>query len=108
MTTRPSTPQWPRGKGSAHGKYLDIAYHGGVCGDCAKAPGIQGLCLRIVSSSASRKSSARSAFSRVLESIVPSKGLVLARLGHYAGSPVWVEAYPEAMRLLLEAVPDVD
>ena len=39
--------------------------------------------------------------------IVPSKELVLARLGHYAGSPVWVEAYPEAMRLLLEAVPDV-
>ena len=39
--------------------------------------------------------------------IVPSKGLVLARLGHYAGSPVWVEAYPEGMRLLLDAVPDV-
>lgn len=38
MTTKPSTPQWPRSEGSAHGKYLDIAYHGGVCGDCAKAP----------------------------------------------------------------------
>jgi len=39
--------------------------------------------------------------------IVPSKGLVMARLGHYAGAPVWGDALDEGMNLLMEAVPDV-
>jgi CubicO group peptidase (beta-lactamase class C family) len=39
--------------------------------------------------------------------IVPSKGLVMARLGHYAGAPVWGGALDEGMNLLMEAVPDL-
>ena len=38
--------------------------------------------------------------------IVPSKQLVVVRLGHYAGSPVWRDARPKGMNLLMEAVPD--
>jgi CubicO group peptidase (beta-lactamase class C family) len=40
--------------------------------------------------------------------IVPSKGLVIARLGHYAGARVWGDARREGMKLLMEAVPDVE
>jgi CubicO group peptidase (beta-lactamase class C family) len=40
--------------------------------------------------------------------IIPSKGLVIARLGHYAGSPVWGDARREGMMILMEAVPDVE
>ena len=40
--------------------------------------------------------------------IVPSKGLVMARLGHYAGSPVWGDALDEGLKMLLQAVPDVE
>ena len=39
--------------------------------------------------------------------IVPSKGLVIARLGHYAGSRVWGDARQEGMQLLMDAIPDV-
>ena len=39
--------------------------------------------------------------------IVPSKGLVMARLGHYAGVPVWGDAFEEGMNLLMAAVPDI-
>ena len=39
--------------------------------------------------------------------IVPSKQLVIARLGHYAGAQVWGGARREGMKLLMEAVPDV-
>lgn len=39
--------------------------------------------------------------------IVPSKGLVMARLGHYAGAPVWGGALDEGMNLLMEAVPNL-
>ena len=39
--------------------------------------------------------------------IVPSKGLVIARLGHYAGAPVWGEVRREGMSLLMQAVPDI-
>jgi CubicO group peptidase (beta-lactamase class C family) len=39
--------------------------------------------------------------------IVPSKGLVIARLGHYAGSRVWGDARREGMQLLMDAIPDV-
>ena len=38
--------------------------------------------------------------------IVPSKGLVMARLGHYAGSSVWGDALADGMNMLMEAVPD--
>ena len=38
--------------------------------------------------------------------IVPLKQLVIARLGHYAGAPVWGEARRRGMQLLMEAVPD--
>lgn len=38
--------------------------------------------------------------------IIPSKGLVMARLGHYAGSSVWRDALDKGMDLLMEAVPD--
>jgi CubicO group peptidase (beta-lactamase class C family) len=37
--------------------------------------------------------------------IVPSKDMVVVRLGHYAGAPVWREARPKGMQLLMEAVP---
>jgi len=40
--------------------------------------------------------------------IVPSKDLVIARLGHYAGAPVWSDASREGMGLLMQAVPDVE
>jgi len=40
--------------------------------------------------------------------IVPSKGLVMARLGHYAGAPVWGDALDEGLNLLMEAVPDLE
>lgn len=40
--------------------------------------------------------------------IVPSKALVIARLGHYAGAPVWGDARRAGMTLLMDAVPDVD
>jgi len=40
--------------------------------------------------------------------IIPAKRLVIARLGHYAGSPVWQEAQPTGMQLLMDAVPDVE
>lgn len=39
--------------------------------------------------------------------IIPSKQLVIARLGHYAGAPVWENARLDAMNLLLAAVPDL-
>lgn len=38
--------------------------------------------------------------------IVPSRHLVIARLGHYAGAPVWSDAKPVGMELLMEAIPD--
>jgi CubicO group peptidase (beta-lactamase class C family) len=38
--------------------------------------------------------------------IVPSKDMVIVRLGHYAGARVWSEARPKGMQLLMEAVPD--
>lgn len=40
--------------------------------------------------------------------IVPAKGLVFARLGHYGGATVWGEAYAEGMALLMKAVPDLE
>jgi CubicO group peptidase (beta-lactamase class C family) len=40
--------------------------------------------------------------------IVPSKGLVIARLGHYAGARVWGDARREGRKLLMEAVPAVE
>ena len=39
--------------------------------------------------------------------IVPSKKLVIARLGHYAGSGAWARASEQGMKLLMEAVPDI-
>ena len=39
--------------------------------------------------------------------IVPSKALVIARLGHYAGASVWGDALDEGMNLLMGAVPDI-
>lgn len=39
--------------------------------------------------------------------IIPSKRLVIVRLGHYKGSPVWEEARTRMLTLLAEAVPDV-
>ena len=39
--------------------------------------------------------------------IIPSKGLVIARLGHYAGASVWGDARREGMNLLMDAVPDL-
>jgi CubicO group peptidase (beta-lactamase class C family) len=38
--------------------------------------------------------------------IVPSKDMVVVRLGHYAGSGIWGGARREGMNLLMEAVPD--
>jgi hypothetical protein len=40
--------------------------------------------------------------------VVPSKALVIARLGHYAGAATWREAGREGMQLLMQAVPDVE
>ena len=42
-----------------------------------------------------------------ITAIVPSKGLVMARLGHYAGVSVWRDAFEEGMKLLMAAVPDI-
>jgi len=42
-----------------------------------------------------------------ITAIVPSKGLVMARLGHYAGVSVWREAFEQGMKLLMAAVPDI-
>lgn len=40
--------------------------------------------------------------------IIPSKQLVIARLGHYAGELVWENARIEGMDLLMAAVPDIE
>jgi len=37
--------------------------------------------------------------------IVPSKHMVVVRLGHYAGAPVWRDVVSSGMELLMEAVP---
>lgn len=37
--------------------------------------------------------------------IIPSRDLVIARLGHYKGAPAWSVAEPTAVQLLLDAVP---
>ena len=37
--------------------------------------------------------------------IIPSRDMVIARLGHYKGSPAWREAEPKGIQLLLDAVP---
>ena len=37
--------------------------------------------------------------------IIQSRDIVIARLGHYKGSPAWREAEPKGIQLLLEAVP---
>jgi CubicO group peptidase (beta-lactamase class C family) len=39
--------------------------------------------------------------------IVPSKEMVIVRLGHYKGAPVFEEARPQALKLLMEAVPSI-
>jgi CubicO group peptidase (beta-lactamase class C family) len=39
--------------------------------------------------------------------IVPSKEMVIVRLGHYKGAPVFGEARPQALKLLMEAVPSI-
>ena len=38
--------------------------------------------------------------------IIPSRDMVIVRLGHYKGSPAWREAEPKALQLLLDAVPE--
>lgn len=38
--------------------------------------------------------------------IVPSRDLVIVRLGHYKGASAWREAEPKALQLLLDAVPE--
>ena len=37
--------------------------------------------------------------------IVPSRDLVIVRLGHYKGAPVWRDAQPRSLELIMEAVP---
>jgi CubicO group peptidase (beta-lactamase class C family) len=37
--------------------------------------------------------------------IVPSRDLVIVRLGHYKGAPVWRDAQPGSLELIMEAVP---
>ncbi len=37
--------------------------------------------------------------------IIPSRDMVIVRLGHYKGSPAWREAEPKGIQLLLDAVP---
>ena len=37
--------------------------------------------------------------------IVPSRDMVIVRLGHYKGAPAWGEAQPKGVQLLLDAVP---
>ncbi len=36
--------------------------------------------------------------------IIPSRDMVIARLGHYKGAPAWREAEPKGIQLLLDAV----
>lgn len=40
--------------------------------------------------------------------IIPSKQLVIARLGHDAGAGVWNQARRDGMKILMDAVPDVE
>ena len=42
-----------------------------------------------------------------ITTIVPSKELVVVRLGHYAGVAVWRDVVSSGMQLLMEAVPVV-
>ena len=42
-----------------------------------------------------------------MTTIVPSKQMVVVRLGHYAGAPVWRDVVSSGMKLLMEAVPVV-
>jgi CubicO group peptidase (beta-lactamase class C family) len=37
--------------------------------------------------------------------IIPSRDMVVVRLGHYKGAPVWRDVESKSMRLLLDAVP---
>ena len=37
--------------------------------------------------------------------IIPSRDMVIVRLGHYAGAPAWNKAEPVGLQLLLDAVP---
>lgn len=37
--------------------------------------------------------------------IIPSRDMVVVRLGHYKGAPAWREAEPPGLQLLLDAVP---
>jgi CubicO group peptidase (beta-lactamase class C family) len=37
--------------------------------------------------------------------IIPSRHMVIARLGHYKGAPAWRDVEPGVLRLLLDAVP---
>jgi CubicO group peptidase (beta-lactamase class C family) len=37
--------------------------------------------------------------------IIPSRDMVIVRLGHYKGAPAWREAEPKGLQLLLDAVP---
>jgi CubicO group peptidase (beta-lactamase class C family) len=41
-----------------------------------------------------------------MAAIMPSKDLVVVRLGHSAGETTWQSVKEDGMRLLLEAVPD--
>ena len=36
--------------------------------------------------------------------IIPSRQMVIVRLGHYKGATAWREAEPDVLRLLLDAV----
>jgi CubicO group peptidase (beta-lactamase class C family) len=38
--------------------------------------------------------------------VMPSKDLVVVRLGHSAGETIWQSVKEEGMKLLLQAVPD--
>ena len=38
--------------------------------------------------------------------IIPSRDMVIVRLGHYKGAPAWGEAEPKGLQLLLDAVPE--
>lgn len=40
--------------------------------------------------------------------IIPSRNMVIVRLGHYKGAPAWREAEPKGLQLLLDAVPPAD
>lgn len=39
--------------------------------------------------------------------IIPSRDMVIVRLGHYKGAPAWREAEPVGLQLLLDAVPAI-